>query len=433
MAPKPLTQKHLLWRPAKILAALGVLGAGIHAILAEQGYVASDLAIVTAYTTAIRSPIEGYVSGLPQNVGGILPAGAILAQIRNERIDDSRLRELEARRSRLQAERAAQQVERETLLASRAGLQARAATFAQLAQADQAGQATEAARLLQARVAQRDRLRRELERRVRLAGEGIAPPAELDRLRGEAQAADSEAEAQHARWEMLVARAASAGRGVLVDGGASEIAYSAQRVDEIDLRLATADRLSGTLAAQLEETEQLLIAEQRRDASQRQAALALPAEAMLWRLSASNGERIATGDTVAEVISCRADFLIVDIAQNRLPEVALGQVARFRLSGEGEERLGRVVTVSGLAEPRQERKLAVTLPPPEHPMASVRVALDSAGGGQGCLVGRTARVLLPTHGGALETLPAGLADGLSRWLAPVGRMLGLYRQPTGTG
>jgi multidrug resistance efflux pump len=431
--PRPSAQRRLLWRSAKILAALGIMGLGLHAILAEQGYVASDHAIVSAYTTAIRSPIEGYVSGLPQNVGGILPAGATLAQIRNDRLDDSRLKELLARRGRLQAEHAAQQAERDALLATRAGLQARAASFAQLAQADQAGQATEAARLLQAKLAQRDRLRRELERRIRLAADGIAPLAELDRLRGDAEAADREAEAQRARWEMLMARATSAGRGVLVDGGANEIAYSAQRVDEIDLRLATADRLDSSLAAQLREAELLLAAEQQRHAAQREAALTLPAEAMLWRLSASNGERIATGDTVAEVISCRADFLIVEIAQNRLPEVALGQVARFRLSGEGEERLGRVVTASGLAEPREERKLAVILPPPDHPMASVRVAVDDAGGGQGCLVGRTARVLLPTHGGALAALPTGLSDSFSRWLAPFGWVLGLYRQPSGNG
>ena len=51
-------------RPWKIATALGLLGAGIYAMLDDQFTLSTEHAVVSAYTVGLRSPIAGQVGGL---------------------------------------------------------------------------------------------------------------------------------------------------------------------------------------------------------------------------------------------------------------------------------------------------------------------------------------------------------------------------------
>ncbi|WP_160938108.1 HlyD family efflux transporter periplasmic adaptor subunit [Teichococcus coralli] len=404
-----------LGRLAKVSGALGILAAGAYAIRTEAGYVATDTAVVSAYLVALRSPVEGQVSGLQADVGTTLPGGAALAEIRNPRLDLSGAEILAAQSARLRGEGAALEAERAGLQRLRATLQARAAGHARLTSRRLASAAEEAERALEATLLRRDRARREAERRSGLAAAGFAPAAELDRLRSEAEEAGREAAAQQLRRDALRQQAEEAAQGVLVESGAGDVAYSAQRMDEVDMRLSALARELLALEARGLEQEARLAAERQRLAQLRRASLALPAAAPLtvWRLGALAGERVAPGDTVAELVDCRAAFLVVHVPQSRLPEVAVGGTARFRLAGETRERAGTVLAAGGAAG-ISEQKLAVALPPPPLPMTTVRVALPPEAG---CLIGRTARVLLPVAEGepALARLTGWLA-ALRGWL-----------------
>ena len=46
-----------------------MLTAGFYAIWSAQGFVATDNAVVSAYVTSLRAPIEGFVSGGHTQVG----------------------------------------------------------------------------------------------------------------------------------------------------------------------------------------------------------------------------------------------------------------------------------------------------------------------------------------------------------------------------
>ena len=85
-----------------------------------------------------------------------------------------------------------------------------------------------------------------------------------------------------------------------------------------------------------------------------------------------------------------------------MPELTLGGQARVRLSGETEQRLGVVASLT--VDPRKDenQKLAA-LPASElkEELTIVRVDLNPGDFHGECLVGRTARVQLSTSGSSI--------------------------------
>ena len=125
----------------------------------------------------------------------------------------------------------------------------------------------------------------------------------------------------------------------------------------------------------------------------------------VWKLSSSDGERVATGDTVAQLVDCHASFLVVAIPQDRVPDIEIGGTVRFRLSGEKEDRFGKVTSVTGERDEQQDRALAAAPTHERNPTAAVYVSNTDESSGRECLVGRTARVLLPVnHTGMLAQI-----------------------------
>ena len=67
----------------------------------------SDNAVVSAYITSLRAPIEGFVSAGHNQVGSAIGRGEILATVANPLVDDQHLTALQDRVRRLDLEKAA--------------------------------------------------------------------------------------------------------------------------------------------------------------------------------------------------------------------------------------------------------------------------------------------------------------------------------------
>ncbi len=131
----------------------------------------------------------------------------------------------------------------------------------------------------------------------------------------------------------------------------------------------------------------------------RAATVTAPSAGMIWRLGAVSGERVAPGDLLAQTVDCGAAFLAVAVAQDRLSEIDVTGIATFRLAGETRDRAGSIMAVTGEAAVRGDAALATVPAAETRPVASVLVAVPPSPNRKGdCLVGRTARVLLPTAG-----------------------------------
>lgn len=395
-----------LRRPAKFAAALLVLALGVYAALADQGYVVTNNAVVSAYRMKLRTPIAGRLAELSAPLGARVAAGAVLARVRSRRIDDQHLADLRQSLDQATARLAADRGQRERLRALRVGLDARAQADLHASRDRLEGLLLQAAGTLRKAEASQALARLRLARIAPLLADGVATPAARDTAATELASATASVAADRGQLAALAAQARAAARGVLVDNGGNDVPYSAQRADEVAIELARLDRDIATTHARIAGGRTAIAAERRRLDRLAQAVLRAPAAGTVWKLDALAGEHLTAGEGVAEVVDCARPMVLAAIPEDDASRIVLGSRARLRLAGEAKDRQGRVVGIGGARFRDQGRALAATPAPRRAPREIVRIVLDPAPQpGAACLVGRTTRVMIPAHGeGAIGRL-----------------------------
>lgn len=394
---------HISRRTIKIAIAVTMLATGSYGIFSESEYVSSSNSVVSAYVLEVRSPIDGTVDGLPLAAGMFIQQDQFLARLNNTQASRQNVGAIQTLEDEGQATAVALAAERDALVGQREALLARAGEHISAVGARLSQQAAEAERVLSAREIALRQANVELGRSRQLHDAGVVSNAEFDKLVFAQQIAVEQVAAQQAEVSSARAQVRAASHGTLSEAGAGgDVSYSRQRADEISMRLV---EISGRLAASRVREETGLAREVSNATALRQSELRSPISGLVWKLQSINGERAATGDTILSLIDCNRQFLLAEIPQDRLPDVALGRRAQFRLSGESFDRGGTVLSVSGdpqrqsSADPDQ-KLAAFPVRDSTQQLATVLIGMDAAaraGSAQGCLVGRTARVLIPTN------------------------------------
>ena len=178
---------------------------------------------------------------------------------------------------------------------------------------------------LAARRSESEQAKRDYARKAELAHSGTASVADVDKAHYAFDALDYQAQSLAGQLGAVQAQLDAAIRGVMIDAGGNDVAYSAQRADEVRLRLAELDRALDTAIADAEESASRLADETRRIDLLRSAKMAAPSAGMLWKVGSSNGERLGAGDMTAQLVDCGAAFLVASIPQNSYADVALGR------------------------------------------------------------------------------------------------------------
>lgn len=402
VAPRPRRGKFRVGRAIKVTLAVTLLCGTATIVLLNQNHVTTDNAVVSAYVLSVRSPIQGQVQGLQLRVGDTLAEDSALARVRDDRVSEQHLVELRTELARERVELAGLEVQRNVLQAIRGKLALQAQHYRAAQMAYTAASATESKAQVLSSEARVDLARRTMARKLTLGRTGDAPLASVEQATLEARAAEADLSAQSAHVAALSTREAAAAQGVFLDAGSNDVSYSAQRIDDIDLRLADIGRSEAVLEGARNSAQARLEAEERHYESLARADLVSPNRGMVWKLGASNGERVGAGETIAQVVDCEASFIVASIPQRDFSSVEVGALARFRLSGEAMDREGRVTSVTGDANVTGDRNLAAAPMAERGASGIVRIEVPRSGNnGAACLVGRTARVLLPVAGGGL--------------------------------
>jgi multidrug resistance efflux pump len=387
----------LRWsRLVKLGGAFAVLGLGAYAVLQDVAEVTTDNAVVSAYTVALRTPIDGMVSEKATRVGDRVNRGDAIAEITNVRVDDQRLVDLREHLMRVRADAATIASQKAALVALREDLEQRSRAYIEATSARLTGAITEAALNLQATEARRGQAQRTLARRSQLNKAGFASIADLDSAQSDFDVASRQVSAQQGHLDSLQVERQAVVGGVVSQPGSNDVAYSRQRADEVTIRIDELDREKALAVSDASETAARLQSEEARIARMRKAPLASPISGIVWKLNAQDGERLGTGETVAQVVDCDQTFILATLPQNRFPDVAVGGRVEYRLSGDVTKRYGRVVSIAGDLTGGDANLAAVPINL-KSPTVTARVALDPSPGE--CLVGRTARVLFPSSGG----------------------------------
>jgi multidrug resistance efflux pump len=190
-------------------------------------------------------------------------------------------------------------------------------------------------------------------------------------------------EANAARCEMTDARIArfkielaAAQNRVFLRDGANDVPYSQQQRDRLVLRrqdLQTEMLQQRSHAVQLE-TE---IAEERHRLDRiSHSDLLLPADHVVWSVSASPGSTVTEGQNILDLANCARRFVVVDLPERDFERVKAGDSPSVRLIGSDEWRQGKVRRVLGSAARTDDRLLAAQIP--RGTLSSIAVEVELA-------------------------------------------------------
>jgi multidrug resistance efflux pump len=392
-------RRNVARRSAKIALASIVALAGIYAVLVQRRVVTSDEAIVSAYVAAVRTPIEGNVSGIALRVGSKVEQGGVIGHVENPRAYDQQLENLTFRQQEDHGAASALGGEISELLRQKTELENRAEAHRTAVCSRLERRLRQAAALLDSKRVGSQQAGLELERSRNLHEVGAVTDADFERRRSESEIAKCEQAASEAEVAELQAELDAAGKGILAEPGASgDVPYSQQRIDEIRLRLADLHATRANLASRADQTAADVTRQVKHAELMRSSAIIAPVSGTVWRLESTNGEHIATGDTLTEIVDASHPFLLISIPQDRVPDIQLGAQVNFKLSGETQQRTGTVVSIAGLTGDDENRRFAaIPLPKSTKKMAAVRVRFDGMQSSEG-LVGRTARAVISANG-----------------------------------
>jgi multidrug resistance efflux pump len=380
----------------------------LRAITSEQGYIGTNNAVLSSQITVLRAPIEGYVTAGELAPGQSVERSSVVEAILNARPNDTALADLESDLKRLLRQHEAALLQRSALSTLLTELANRAA----VGNAAQVSRISANIELYHGKAASaethRDQVKRDYERKLALLNSGNAAIADVDHVRSDFLAATQEAAAALAAMQVEISVRDAAQNGVLVEPGSNDVTYSIQRADEIRILLTQIDRSIADLDSAAEQTREKLQNHRRRE--QTEASIIVPISGMIWKVGALNGERVSPGDIALELVDCSHAFVMASIPQYRIPDVSLGMEARFKFVGETSERFARVVSVEsgGLTE-RAMRFAAIPLPEREPSATVILSPFSMPNTASECLVGRTARVLLPLR-------ESSLLHTLARWV-----------------
>ena len=381
-------------RPLKLFAAGALACAGAYGILSEQQYVTSSNAIVSAYVLDVRTPIEGTVTGLPHTPGGAVVTGTLLGHMENPLADHQHLDNLRTLEDVAHSSADADAAELAALAGQQHALLQRAAQHSDAVSQRLVLAVAESSSSLDAADSTHHQAMTELTRGRQLHDAGILPTAAYDQLVSTEAIARHQLAAQRSAVASLRTQSEAAGHGLLSEPGTNnDVAYSRQRADELAIKLAETERSLAASRAQAAQAHAAVLAEASRTSSLAATDLRSPIAGQIWQIEASDGEVAALNTPVLSLVDCSRQFLLVEVPQDRLPDIALGGVARFKLTGESVERTGIVQSATGDPQKEPNHKFAAfPVQDTAEQLATVRITLSE----NVCTVGRTARVLLPT-------------------------------------
>jgi multidrug resistance efflux pump len=384
-------------RLLRLLIGVGLVGSAAWYIYLYAFNKVSIAGVVNAPLVTIVSQLNGYIAEDSVGPRTVLKAGQALITVADDRVDNRTAMELagslDAARERLVAMRAT--IAELTAIRSDLARRSRehlAAWTDHLQQDVKEG----AAALVTARVVERQ-TGDALGRGTTLVAKGTVSRVTFDDLSYAHQRAGSEVTRAAAALARRKADLAAAGTGILLaDNNWSDVPYSRQRLDEIDIRMTGLHNEEGALIATIGEIEAKYAAEKARIARLSREELIAPVAGVVWRSWVAPGAPVIHGTPLMEVIDCTRVYVEATTRERFFESLAPGEPVRVRLEGSGKDIPGTIRSVVGPGAPLATTANVSVINHPNRTEAQLIVDIDRAAlpdtPGSTCNVGRSAKV-----------------------------------------
>jgi multidrug resistance efflux pump len=383
-------------RNMRVIAALALGAAVIWATAPYATSYVSSQAVVNAPLNTVLSPMQGHITQRSPSVGTGVAAGTPLVMVEIEERNRRYLAELGARRALQDESLASIDSEIAKLTSLSEVMTARIRNYRERMLERLAAETREAEAELAAAQAMSDNAEATLKRAEFLVDQGHATAMRVEADTAARAEAEAEVSRLSARLERVGIEIAAVEAGVFVQEGWNDVPYSQQRIDGIDLSLATLAterrRIAGertALGGQISVERQLI-------AGRESFTPTAPSAGVIWKQSGAVGETVVPGDVLVQMVDCDARFLEVTLAERHFGSIVPGDLAWVRLKGGSEAVTARVTGVLGAGAKFDHPRLAASVSEAKPDQLRVLISLRDAGidgePGGFCNVGRTAEV-----------------------------------------
>lgn len=391
----PPTEHSSPWRygrPLRYIAALALLLLALWTVVIPGIFPVSSHAAVNARLLTIRSPIDGTSARPSKAVGDAVTAGEIVASIRNDRVDTSRLDSLTTQRTNLMARLDAQTQDQESRRREADQCRAVVEDFLRRSRTDLAQ------RLLEAKAA--------ATRATTIAltqDSGVARLQEiLDRTPGGISASEWEravSTRDQARLDAVMAK-------TLVERATSQIAaveahqfvglqapYQVERLVQLESLIADLEVKGVEVRRNLTDLGQEMTKETQRVERLREAVLTSSNDGLVWKIQANAGQFIPLGAEVLQLAEGGTIAVEAWLHQRYLGDAEVGDRAIAYLTGERRRMEGTVTAVDVQGQTTADETKAYALPADSPKSFKVTIQLDRSPYTT-AMIGQRAKVLL---------------------------------------
>jgi multidrug resistance efflux pump len=349
-------------RLVRILLALAIFFIAAAIYGPQLIYTTSSDGVINARIITIASPIEGRIAKAPPPEGTVVGDQAPLMTVENPLVDRSRLYELEATRTRTEAELAGQKRLIEAYNRQINSLQEQMkayldATVARLTIAQQeAGAEAVAAGATAADAEHND------ERKNALRASSAVSLADVDQA--DQAAIRTKAMAERARFtaRRVAAELDAAKQGVLVAADRNDVPYSEQRIDEFSARKAEAEVQAETLTARLAELDREILVEGTRAAKLAESEIKAPASGVVWRPLVAQGSTVAQNAALMTLIDCSELYATATFSGRQFDDLHPGRTATVHILGTDHNYPATIVDSRAVGGTEVEERFAASLP-----------------------------------------------------------------------
>jgi multidrug resistance efflux pump len=354
-------------------------------------------AVINGVLTDLKAPSEGTISELSVNTGDTTSQDKALLTLKNERVSElkvqeinSRINQQQAELKRIQAKLARQLALRQTLVADQQNQSRLEALEAQQSVAQVISD-------LQGAKARYQLAQLTYKRTKSLAAAGALSQADLDTAGVEMQQSQAEVGTLETRLDALRTNQQATQLGLTLSRNRSN--YDPRiRLEELQLQIADQHQVIQTLQQSIQDGQAELTQAKADVKRQQTVVVSAPNSGVVWRLSAQRGKFVEQGESLGQVLDCERRWVDVFVDERAVRSLKPGTPATVELYGSSSSVLhGQVSLVrSGIGRLAAGEDVAIPITPnlPRNTQVRVDLAPDTDKGNPHlfCYVGYTGRV-----------------------------------------
>jgi multidrug resistance efflux pump len=380
-----------------LMASAGLIIFAMRLLHTRLTSVISRDAVINGTLIDVNAPLEGTVTELSVKTGEAVPKDRIAVGIKNERVSELQVKEIQSRinEQKSELERAQAQLSRQlALMQSILDDQKNQSQLESLEAQDSVSQAE--AELMTARsryqIAQTSYNRSKF-----LTQEGAIAQTQLDEAKRELEESKNQVSGLEAALRAIRANQKAVGLGLNLARSRSNFDPRI-RVQELQLQIDDQHKAIATIQQNLKNAQSELVQAKKEMEQKQVIEVKTPTNGVVWHISAQRGQYVQQGDRLGQLLDCSRRWVDVFVDEQAVRSISPGTSATIKLYGSDSQVLqGRVSIIrSGLGRLAAGEDVAVPLTPNLPRQSQVRVDLDPATSKGApnllCYVGYTGRV-----------------------------------------